>query len=308
MAYLSDYGGIWGSVPQTAGTIHWVAPGAGAYTIAGQSYTASDNNDGLSPERALASIGQAVTNATANAGDVIVALPGTHAPSASIAMSKAGVTLTGLPAGAGNFTHQKTTISPVTGDQTINVTAIQVEIAYLHFTVLTADSAIDATAAASFLHVHHCSFDMNTAAVNAGTIGVDFIGAANDVIVDTCYFNCDGAQGPAIVAGATVGCLIQNCIFVCTASTWVSAITQAAAGRRLIVRHCDWQVGNGAITNGILGTTGGEVSMVLVSHCNFADSVTKGVDGYDAGDAEIVECYQAGLGSTDGGVLVVATT
>lgn len=307
MAYLSDYGGIWGAIPQTAGQVFWVAPGAGAYTINGQAYTGSDGNDGLSPERAFATADKGVNSATNN-GDVVVLLPGTHAPTASLAMDSVGVTLMGLPGGAGNFTHQKTQISAVTGDQTINVTATGVEIAYLHFVVLTADSAIDASAAASFLNVHHCSFNMNTAAVNAGTIGVDFIGAAEDVIVDTCYFNCDGAQGPAIVVGATVGCLVQNCVFVCTASTWVSAMTQAAEGRRLIVRNNVFDATSAAITNGCLGTTSGDVDQAFFIYNTHSVGVTKMVDGYDGGDACVCINYTGSLGGGAGGALVTATT
>jgi hypothetical protein len=60
----------------------------------------SDGNDGLSPERPLATIAQAIANCTANVGDVIVLLPGTHnattlagsTAAAALAFSKAGIT------------------------------------------------------------------------------------------------------------------------------------------------------------------------------------------------------------------------
>jgi len=307
MAYLSDYGGIWGAVPATAGQVFWVAPGAGSYTVNGLAYDASDGNDGLSPERAFATADAGV-NAATNNGDVVVLLPGTHTPTASLAMDSAGVTLTGLPSGAGNFVRQKTIIDTVSGDQSINVTAASCEIAYLHFTVVTTDSAIDASADADQLHVHHCSFDMATAAADTGTIGIDMIGAASNVLIDHCYFECGAAQGPAIACGGALEMVIEDCVTAQSGGTWAAAITQAAAGRRLIIRRCDFQVGNGTGTVGILGTTGGEVSMALISHCNFADSITNAIDTYDAGDCEIVENYQAGLGSTDGGVLITATT
>lgn len=307
MSFLTKWGGIWGAIPQTAGSVYWVAPST-SYTVDGRAYSASDNNDGLSPERALVTVDRAWNLVTANAGDVIVLLPGTHSPSASIAADVAGVTMTGLPGGAGNFTRQKTTIAAVTGDQNINVTAADIEIAYLNWIPVTTDSAIDLSAAANRAHIHHCSFDMATPAANAGTIGIDFIGAASNCLIDTCYFECDAAQGPGIAFGGSLETTAQNLIFALSAGTWVSACTQAAAGRRLLLRDSDWIAGNGTITNGILGTTGGEVSMAHMLRCYFADSVTKGIDGYDAGDAEIAECYQAGVGATDGGVLVVATT
>jgi len=147
MAFLTKYGTLWGAIPQTAGRIFWVAPAA-SYTVDGRAYIASDDNDGLSPERALVTIDRAWNLVAANVGDVIVALPGTHSPSASIAADVAGVTLMGLPSGAGNMMRQKTAIAAVTGDQNINVTAADIEIAFLHLVPVTADSAIDLTAAA----------------------------------------------------------------------------------------------------------------------------------------------------------------
>jgi hypothetical protein len=95
MGYLTKYGAQYGDLPMSMGkTIFFVAPAA-SYTVGGNAYSASDNNDGLSPERALLTIGQAITNATANAGDVIALLPGTHT-SAAAARSKAGLTFVGL--------------------------------------------------------------------------------------------------------------------------------------------------------------------------------------------------------------------
>src|SRR3990167_3407471 len=98
MAYLTKFGSLWGAIPQTAGRVFWVAPTA-SYTVDGRAYSASDDNDGLSPEKALVTIDRAWNLVTANVGDVIVLLPGTHSPAASIAADIAGVTMMGLPAG-----------------------------------------------------------------------------------------------------------------------------------------------------------------------------------------------------------------
>jgi hypothetical protein len=308
MGYITKYGTLWGAIPHTAGRIFWVAPGAGAYYVDGRSYDASDGNDGLSPERAFATLDRGINLATRN-GDVVVALPGTHTPTASLAMDSAGVLLTGLPGGLGNFTRQKTFIEPVTGDQNINVTAVDCEIAYLTLKPVTADSAIDVTVDACRFHVHHCSFDMFTPAENAGTIGVDFIGATDSVIVEDCYFHSDGAQGPAIVAADTTGCLIQNNIFMLSgAGPWVSCITQAAAGRRLIVRGNEFNATVGTITNGCLGTTGAEVDCAYFTGNHNSVGVTKMVDGYDGGDAVICCNWIGTVGAGTGGTQVTVTT
>lgn len=307
MSIPNNYGRLWGQIPNTAGQVFWVAPAA-SYTVNGNAHSASDNNDGLTPDRALLTVDRAWNLVTANAGDVIVLLPGTHSPSASIAADVAGVTMTGLPGGAGNMIRQKTTIAAVTGDQNMNVTAANIEIAYLNWISVTADSAIDATNAADNLHIHHCSFDLFTGAANTGTIGIDFISGASDVMIEDCYFESDGAQGPGIVVGGCLTCIVQNCIFVCTAGTWVSAMTQAAAGRRLIVRGCIFDATSATITNGCLGTTGGDVDQAYFTGNTNSVGVTKMVDGYDGGDAVIAVNYIGTVGGGTGGTLVTVTT
>ena len=72
--------------------IFFIAPSA-SYTIDGRAHIASDENDGLHPERALLTINRFVALATANVGDVGKLLPGTHTMSAID--KKPGLTLVG---------------------------------------------------------------------------------------------------------------------------------------------------------------------------------------------------------------------
>src|SRR3990167_1003084 len=95
MSYLTKYGTLWGDVPQTTGDVWWVSP-ADSYTVAGKTYSASNDNDGLSPDRALRTPAQAITNATADAGDIIAMLPGTHTSSAVVTLNKAGLSFIGV--------------------------------------------------------------------------------------------------------------------------------------------------------------------------------------------------------------------
>lgn len=307
MGFLTKYGTIWGAIPQTAGSIYWVAPAAG-YTVDGRAYRASDDNDGLSPERALLTVDRGWNLVTADVGDVIVLLPGTHSPSASIAADVAGVTMCGLPSGAGNVLKQRTTIAAVTGDQNINVTAADIELAFLHFIPVTADSAIDFSAAADRLHVHHCSFDMATPAASTGTQGIDAIGAASNVLFDHNYFECDGAQGAAIVATATLDSTIEHNVFALSTGTWAAAVVTGAATDRLMIRDNDFLASNATMTIGINGTAATIASGVTMLRNYFASSVSVGIDGFGAGEADIAENYAMGVGATDGGVLIVAIT
>ena len=308
MAGLTRYGDFWGRIPETAGRVFWVAPSAG-YTVGGRAYSASDDNDGRDPRRALLTVDRAWNLVTANAGDVIVLLPGTHSPSASIAADVAGVTMMGLPSGRGNFLRQKASIAAVTGDQNINVTAANIEIAYLHFIPVTEDTAIDFTDAADNLHIHHCSFDMATPAAGTGTKGIEALSGASNVLIDNCYFESDGAQGEGIACGAIVDSLIEDCIFMLSAGSWAAAMSVLGAGAdRIAIRRCHFYCSGTAITVAILGAALTGANCVFITECRFSDLCTTAVDTFGTADAELAENYQLGVGATDGGVLITAIT
>jgi len=307
MAFLTKYGTIWGAIPQTAGSVYWVSPSDG-YTVDSRAYRASDNNDGLSPERALRTVDRAWNLVVADSGDVIVLLPGTHRPTASVAADIAGVTMCGLPSGTGNVMKQKATIAITIGDQILNVTAADIEMAFINFVPVTAFGAVDFTATADRLHVHHCSFDMATPAANTGTIGLAAVGAASNVLIDNNYFECDGAQGGAIVATGLLDSMIEKNVLLQSAGTWAAGMVTGAATDRLVIRDNDFLVSNGTMTIGINGTAATIASGVTMLRNFFASSVTVGIDGFGAGEADIAENFAAGVGATDGGVLIVAIT
>src|ERR1700752_1669983 len=138
MALITKYGSFWGLIPQTTGRYFWVSP-SDSYVIEGNTYSASDNNDGLSPERALRTVNQAITNATANGGDVIVLLPGAHSVSATVNINKAGLTFTGIPGSlpsakvrhnAGGKRLRTTITSTGTAGIIFTVSALDTEIAF----------------------------------------------------------------------------------------------------------------------------------------------------------------------------------
>ena len=299
-AYLTKWGGLWGAVPQTGGRIFWVAPTA-SYTVDGRSYSASDDNDGLSPERALVTINRAWNLVTANVGDVVVLLPGTHSQTASITADIAGVTMTGLPGGAGNILRQKTTIDGTLADELINVTASNIELGYLHVIGSSAVAAINFSADADNLHIHHCSFDMVTPATSTSTIGIDAIGAASNVLINDCYFETDGPQGPSIDMTATLESLVENCVFLNTVSTIADQVTIGAATRGLIVKKCDFSATGttSTVTDGIDGTASAQPRGVYVIDCRFSGTILNPVNGFTtATSCAVVESYQGTYGVT----------
>ncbi len=301
--------GLWAEIPTTAGRVFWVAPAA-SYTVAGQTYIASDNNDGLSPKRAVLTVNEAIEQATANVGDVIVLLPGTHTEGESIAANKAGITIMGLPSGRGNPMLPRTTIAAVTGDQNVNITAADVEIAYLNIIPVTADTGIDISAAGHRAYIHDCSFDLETPAVNVATFGIEALGAADRVVIEDCVFVSDGAQGSGIIATALTNSLIRRCHFWQTgsATTWAGCILCGAATTNLVIDACNFLDFAGTISAGVDGTGSTIANGVHIQNCRFGVTVTVPVDGFDAAEATLSENYDSGVGATDGGVLVVAIT
>jgi len=307
MGWLTKYGTLWGVIPQTAGLVYWVSPGA-TYTIEGRTYSASDDNDGLSPERALRNLNYAV-NTLAAAGDVFVLLPGDHTvTTASLALNDEGVTLMGLPL-YGNWVRPRTTITTtITADQIANVTAANVQIANLRIIPITAAAGIDFSAAGDNLWVHHCSFDMATPVVNIATLGLDATGGASNVLFEYCYFESDGAQGVGIDMTGTLDGVVENCTFINSAGSWAAAISTGAATDRCVIRRCYFQSTGTAMTTGIDGTGATLAQGVLCSDNRFGSLVTVGIDNFDATEAELSENYDFGVGATDGGVLITAIT
>jgi len=311
MSFLTKYGSFWGMIPQTFGRVFWVSPSDG-YTIEGRAYRASDDNDGLSPERALRTIGRAWNLVAANVGDVIMLIPdgssnGHTVQTSSVAADVAGVSMFGLPSGRGNLKQRTSLTTDITADQIINVTAADIEIGYVNIVPITASDAIDLTAAADNFHLHNFSLDLATPAVSTSTIGITGAAASN-VLIEDFYVECDGAQGNAIVGTGLLDSMIRNFTIQQSAGTWASAIITGAATNRLHITKGDFLPSNATLTAGINGTGATIASGVTVTHCNFADSVTVAIDNFDAGECEIAENYQLGVGSTDGGVLITAIT
>ena len=268
MGYLSKYGTLWGAIPLMGGRVFWVAPSS-PYTIDGRSYSSSDNNDGLSPERALATLTQAITNATASVGDVIVMLPGAHSYSSTVTISKSGLTITGIPMGF-TYTGQRSSAGPrkhrtsITNTATagiiftVNAGVTDTEISFLHMLPVTAGGVgVYATSAASgaganTVYIHDCTLAMvGTAATSTYGIqlGTPATGSVNDMVVRNCYFqsgdaSTTGANGAAVVCvGTAYNLAIENCTFAALGTgAWARAFENiaAAASSGITIRDCDF--------------------------------------------------------------------
>lgn len=317
MGNLIKYGSFSGGIPQTVGRIFWVAPSL-SYMVDGKYYEASDENDGLSPDKALRRVNRAWALVTANQGDVIVLLPGTHSAAAagtatatSIAANVAGVTMMGLPCGKGNPYRKRTVLTVVAADQTVNVTAADIEIANITFlgdVLNTASANLDFSSAAHRLHIHDCTVDVTAQTAGTSIVGFDALGAATKVLIESTVFHVDGAFGVMIDMTATLDSIVQDCIFSLKTGTYAAVISAGASTDRLFIARCQFNPGAGTMTKTIIDTGTSAAGGVNVAHCLFGVNTTKAVDDFSAGEAVIAENYIFTIGAGTGGTRIAAIT
>lgn len=304
-------------IPHTTGRTFWVAPAA-SYTVEGRSYSSSDNNDGLSPERALRTIDFAIGLTTANVGDVIVLLQGSHSISATVAVDVAGITIVGIP-GAGNLPRSRMNssgaraltqiVSTETAGIVFTVTAADVEIAYIHFDDIINGQNISASNAADRLYVHDCTFLQDTAD-STSTMSLTFpLGtgttvANDDSIIRNCYFIAASNTGPAVrAAGTVLGLKIEHSTFELRGDTaWDDAVEVLSAGSLGIsVRDCDFvQRASGTVITDCVDVTGVTVDGATHLYRCYAAAGADLVEATATADAYAAECY---LATTTGGAL-----
>lgn len=266
MAYLTKWGSAWGDFPVSTGRKFWVAPSA-TYTLEGRTYSASDGGDGLSPERALLTVNQAVTNATADVGDVIQLLPGSHSWSATQTISKAGLKIFGIPGGPidphehGTRTtrYDAAVTTSLAAGAVFTVTAARVEIAYLHVVPIASGAGVALSAAAD-ANIHDITWNISTTGAT-DTFGITVTGACPRPRISNQYVFVTDNQGPflrcASATGDMGGGVFQRSLVVLTGTTaWDDVVEITTGVDNFIVRDCDFFHSSGAIMTDIVNVTG----------------------------------------------------
>lgn len=206
----------------------------------------SDSNDGLRPDRALATLDGAINKCTASNGDIIVLMPGHAETTTAIAADVAGVTVLGV----GHGTARPTLTATAAATNLINVTAASF---YMENVVLVGAASLCTgllalSAAADYFHMNNCELQS---------------GAAPLIQV-------------AIAPGADYG-IIENCLFKGTAANVDNSIkfTESLAGvdcMDWIIRFCNFNYIEsagcdlGAIS---VSMSSGGVTGILIQDCNF---------------------------------------
>lgn len=335
MPLLTQFGSPWGTLPVTNGRYFFVAP-SGQYAIEGQTYSSSDNNDGLRPDRAVRTITYALSLVTANVGDVIVLLPGSHSVASTVIINKAGVTITGVPgntpfrqnrrnAGGKRMRTQITsTLVPTntTNGAIFQVAAVDVEVCFIHLIPIAAGGVgidISPTAgAADRLYVHDCTFALSGTAATT-TYGISIIAGVtanlvNEILVSNCYFvsgtdTTSGANGPAVnVLASTHGLTIEQSTFELKGTAaWANAITVSASAASclgILIRDNDFVNPTSTttvITTAIRATTLTNPA-ALYALRNYVDAGTDFATAAAINVIAVSENYLASI-ATDGGLL-----
>lgn len=202
----------------STGAIHWV-----------DSATGSDSNSG-SEQSPLATLAQAVTNATASNGDIIVVKSGhTETLTSGITVNKAGLKIFGI--GSGSSAPKFTVAAAIDG---ISVTANDVELNNLYFPVgTTANNTARVNVDARRVRIKGCTFLCGQYDVSSVTITANGI----DCEINSCTFtiSADGPDHGVIVENAAAhGLFIYNSTFNGGSYNWdVAAIYSNVA-------HLNW--------------------------------------------------------------------
>lgn len=331
MGFITRYGTIWGQVPDFQGRVFFVAPGS-PYTVDGRSYDASDGNDGVSPERALRTINQAVTNATANAGDVILLLEGTHTQTAIQRITKAGLTIHGMRSYNTTFNaYRPRTILTSTGTSInlLSVEASNTEIGYLMLRPTTAYNTVIFPSAAALdnIYIHHVNVDLSTPAVNLGTTGInlgyrnataltylggDFtlqagggiISANTNVLIEDSVFVSGGAQGPALII-ASAYAVVKRSHAYNTAGTWATAFKVATDTDNTMIEACIF-TSTATLSAPIDGAFANNAEGCMVYNCRFGRfGATLAIRNFGSNECSAAENYTAD--SATAGVVTTQT-
>lgn len=282
------------------GQIFHVVPGASATHFA---YVTNRHKN------VYTSVSAALADCVATRGDVIVVYSGTHTFTASLAMSKADVSVVSSHQFFPNI-YGDPAILDITGtnDELINFTAANCKLIGLTLRGTTQQVCVDASAAANNLLLKYCNFDMQTPAVHTSTKGFAALGAATNVRIENCGVECDGAQGNWIIATALLQSTIKSCEVKHTAGTWASTILCGAATKGLLIEDNDFDSYGTAITACINGTGATIASGVVCKLNRFGNLCTVPIDNFDAGECEIDRNYKADVGAAAGGTLITAIT
>jgi hypothetical protein len=226
MANLNFVHGAWINLEKPGGAVFFVGGG----TVANNGVGASDIYKGITPEKPLATLSQAHTQAIAGRGDTIVLLPGSITLTSALTVSKDDVTISGTK-GQGNI-NPSSIIGTLgsTGD-IIGVTGANVVIEDIHFGASTAANTSRINVGAAGLTVRGCTF--NCGVNDLETITIPAAGLHTNIDGNRFFVTANGPDAAIEIESASAHFItIQNNVFhgQNTTNQWdVGAVNSAVA-------------------------------------------------------------------------------
>ena len=203
------------------------------------SVNGNDGNSGTD-ESPLATLGQAVTNSTANNGDVIVVKQNhVETLAGAIALSKAGVKIFGVGSGISRPTF--TVDGAFDG---LNVTAARVEVNNLRFVQgTTAPNTSHINVSAAGCKIKGCAFELGVNDLECITLTTGCV----DPIIESCVFEikADGPDaGIEIEDAGVLGLVVRSCSFDGGIFNWDNAAIHST------VAHTEYVYDTNTLTSG----------------------------------------------------------
>lgn len=260
MGYTNFPNGITSFGVPVMGSDRFSSPWSTHYFVDG--IDGSDGNTGKEPSKAFATIQQAVT--ASQYQDVIYIRPKTYTLGTGFARYTEDVvsTVGGSGGSGGTLTNALKSIIGVTPNPA-NSEYGGVRWKHASATNLTIDSPA--------MHIENIGFfsEGATYGVLLRNDGASNTQRGSD---GTSFYNCVfKGKGLYVLSGGD-GVTLQNCRFHCAYDGTVAQLNYSCSanpGRRLIVRNCEWQDGNGTVANGAYIAIAPPLTEILIRDCYF---------------------------------------
>lgn len=270
--------------------------GAGGGTLAPSGSYATDN----------AAIQAALDEMVDFRGDKLFVTPGAYSLAAAVAVNVPGARLVGPPVLAPR--RAAVTVTDAIGDG-LAISVDDVELAFMKLVPLTAQNILAPADGADGGYLHHLFY--STVGVTAST-STEFINAAattSDWLVRDCSFLVSGLQGDCFTWATATRWIVEDCDFTTLTASYATVFTLATSCVGNIVRRCYFTAdADGTYTNIFTGAAN-EDQQLLVAYCIVNGTALATATAIETGfgtttDIELVENYQTGDATTQGGVLI----
>jgi len=210
--YHVEFGAGFSGINSPGAQVWWVGE-----TAAVGGAAASDDNDGMSPQQAYATIQKGLDSAVAARGDVVAVLPGSYTITAPLTMTKSDVTLTGARVSGPQTRNPSVIICATDSIEMISVDAANVTVENLTLDHNTTTANIDlidvgdATASPDCI-LRNLFFDMEGSATNTDGVNISTDTVSPRVLIEGCTFH-DYDQDGIVIGAANDEAVIRNCRF-----------------------------------------------------------------------------------------------